>query len=363
SDGGRPARADPRQWGRPAPRGHHHGRQRALGPRAQSAPPAGPSRGHESGARSGGGRHRRRRRGAHAVRVLGRELAAAGDRDLGADGIARGIHRARGGGAAGSGRLRARAGRSHPPRARRARGGGARRSGNAAGPEARSQPVHLLLVAHRAGARRAAPGGRGAQRDQAARGHRRRRGAREAVHRSVGRPRPADPHLRRIPAVEFPAVAARLHGAVRDARALAQRHAPRPVRRDPRLSAARSALRQSPGVMSRNLLVRIAFAVPAIAATLLLVWLGGWPLAVVLGLLGVLGTREVYDLARAQGIEPLEWVGFIGAALCPLATYWVKGYAEWEPVVYGAAVWLLVVLVVAAARGPDRRPLTAVAVT
>jgi len=41
----------------------------------------------------------------------------------------------------------------------------------------------------------------------------------------------------------------------------------------------------------------------------------------------------------------------------------VKGYAEWEPVVYAAAVWLIVVLVVAAARGPDRRPLTAVAVT
>jgi len=116
-------------------------------------------------------------------------------------------------------------------------------------------------------------------------------------------------------------------------------------------------------VISRNLLVRIAFAVPAIAAALLLLRLGGWALAGVLAVLGVLGTREVYDLARAQGIEPLEWVGFIGAALCPLATYWVKGYAEWEPVVYAAAVWLIVVLVVAAARGPDRRPLTAVAVT
>ena len=116
-------------------------------------------------------------------------------------------------------------------------------------------------------------------------------------------------------------------------------------------------------MISRNLLVRIAFAVPAIAATLLLLWLGGWVLAGVLAVLGVLGTREVYDLARAQGIEPLEWVGFIGAALCPLAIYWVKGYAEWEPVVYVGAVWLLIVVAVAAARGPDRRPLTAVAVT
>jgi phosphatidate cytidylyltransferase len=115
--------------------------------------------------------------------------------------------------------------------------------------------------------------------------------------------------------------------------------------------------------MSRNLLVRIAVAVPAIAGTLFLLWLGGWALALVLAVLGMLGTREVYDLARRQGIEPLEWVGFIGAAVCPLATYWVKGYAEWEPVLYAGAMWLLVVLVVAAARGPSARPLSAVAIT
>jgi phosphatidate cytidylyltransferase len=115
--------------------------------------------------------------------------------------------------------------------------------------------------------------------------------------------------------------------------------------------------------MSRNLLVRIAVAVPAIAGTLFLLWLGGWALALVLAVLGMLGTREVYDLARRQGIEPLEWVGFIGAAVCPLATYSVKGYAEWEPVLYAGAMWLLVVLVVAAARGPSARPLSAVAIT
>ena len=54
--------------------------------------------------------------------------------------------------------------------------------------------------------------------------------------------------------------------------------------------------------MSRNLLVRIAFAVPAIAGTLLILSLGGWVLAGFLAILGVLGTREVYDLARKQGI-------------------------------------------------------------
>jgi len=115
--------------------------------------------------------------------------------------------------------------------------------------------------------------------------------------------------------------------------------------------------------MSRNLLVRIAVAVPAIAGTVAVLWAGGWVLAAALAVLGVLGVREVYGFARAQGTEPLEWVGFIGAVVCPLATYWVKGYAEWEPVLYAGAVWLLVALVVAAARGPTSRPLSAVAIT
>ena len=116
-------------------------------------------------------------------------------------------------------------------------------------------------------------------------------------------------------------------------------------------------------MMSRNLLVRIAFAVPAIAGTLLILSVGGWVLAAALAILGVLGTREVYDLARKQGIEPLEWIGFIAAALCPLATYWVKSYADWEPVVYAGAIWLIVAHLVAAARGPDHRPLTTLSVT
>ncbi len=116
-------------------------------------------------------------------------------------------------------------------------------------------------------------------------------------------------------------------------------------------------------MISRNLAVRVAFAVPAIALSVWVLWLGGWVLATVVAILGVLGTREVYDFARREGIEPLEWIGFVAAGAAPLATYWVKTYAEWEPVVYVSAVWLLVVLVIADARGPERRPLEAVAVT
>ena len=116
--------------------------------------------------------------------------------------------------------------------------------------------------------------------------------------------------------------------------------------------------------MSRNLALRIAFAVPAIAVTVLMLWLGGWALATLVAVLGVLGTREVYDFARKAGIEPLERVGLAGAAAFPFVTFWVKGYADWEPVLYAAALWLLAVLVAAlAARGPEQRPLAAVSVT
>src|SRR6266853_1894179 len=115
--------------------------------------------------------------------------------------------------------------------------------------------------------------------------------------------------------------------------------------------------------MSRNLLVRIAVAVPAIAGAVAALWLGGWVLAAAIAVLGVLGTNEVYAFAKKQGVEPLEWVGFVAALAFPFATYWAKDYADWEPVVYGGAAWLLVALVVAAARGPERHPLTALAVT
>ena len=111
--------------------------------------------------------------------------------------------------------------------------------------------------------------------------------------------------------------------------------------------------------MSRNLLQRIAFAVPAIALSLVVVWRGGWLLAGVLALLGVLGAREVYDLARHQGIVPLRGIGYVGAAALPFAA--LEGGTA---IGFVVALWLLAVLGGAvAARGPQDRPLTAVAVT
>jgi len=118
--------------------------------------------------------------------------------------------------------------------------------------------------------------------------------------------------------------------------------------------------------MASNLTLRIAFAGVAIPLAVGVLWLGGWPFAVVLAVLGVLGTREVYDLARRQNIDPLDRTGWLAAAAIPLLAYWAKGSeTHWaEPALYLGALWLLVTLVVAMVRrGPQGRPLAAVAVT
>jgi phosphatidate cytidylyltransferase len=118
--------------------------------------------------------------------------------------------------------------------------------------------------------------------------------------------------------------------------------------------------------MTRNLVQRVAFAVVAIPAAVMLVWWGGWPLAATLALLGVLGTREVYDLARHQQIDALDGIGLAAAAGIPLATYWAKGSeTRWaEPALYLGALWVLAVLLLAMRlRGPQGRPLPVVAVT
>jgi phosphatidate cytidylyltransferase len=118
--------------------------------------------------------------------------------------------------------------------------------------------------------------------------------------------------------------------------------------------------------MSNNLLKRIAFAGVAIPLTILIIWQGGWLLAALLALLGVLGTREVYDLARRQGVAALTSPGYLAAAMIPLATYWAKGSElHWaEPAIFAGAMWMLLVLGAAlTSRGPGERPLGAVAVT
>jgi phosphatidate cytidylyltransferase len=118
--------------------------------------------------------------------------------------------------------------------------------------------------------------------------------------------------------------------------------------------------------MASNLAKRIAFAAVAIPLAVGIVWLGGWPFAAALAALGVLGAREIYDLARRQGFDALDRTGGVAAAAIPLLAYWAKGSEiHWaEPALYLGALWLMVLLVVAMLRrGPAAKPLAVVSVT
>lgn len=111
---------------------------------------------------------------------------------------------------------------------------------------------------------------------------------------------------------------------------------------------------------------RVAFSAVAIPTAVAAAWLGGWVLAGLLAVIGVLATRELYDFAGATGVAPLRRSGMAAAAAVPLATFWAKGseihFAE--PALYLGALWMLAVLAAAAwRRGPGGRPLAAVAVT
>lgn len=117
---------------------------------------------------------------------------------------------------------------------------------------------------------------------------------------------------------------------------------------------------------SKNLVQRVAVAAVAIPLVIGIIWLGGWVLAAMLAVLGVLGAREVYDFGRRQGVEPLERTGWLAAAGIPLLAYWAKGSEiHWaEPALYLGAVWLMFALTVAMGRrSPTERPLTAVSIT
>ncbi|HJS48436.1 MAG TPA: phosphatidate cytidylyltransferase, partial [Gemmatimonadales bacterium] len=53
---------------------------------------------------------------------------------------------------------------------------------------------------------------------------------------------------------------------------------------------------------------RVAFAAVAIPIAIAVVWYGGAPLAVLVAAASVLGTRELLDFGRRQGLQP--WTAF-----------------------------------------------------
>jgi phosphatidate cytidylyltransferase len=119
--------------------------------------------------------------------------------------------------------------------------------------------------------------------------------------------------------------------------------------------------------MAHHLVRRVAVAVIAIPATVGLLYLGGWILAIALAVLAVLGALELYRLAAVRQVRALVLPGAVGAALLPVAGWLTlpSGYgleARW--LAFLVAWWLIgVVGVAAATRRPDQGPTAAVGVT
>ena len=119
----------------------------------------------------------------------------------------------------------------------------------------------------------------------------------------------------------------------------------------------------------RNMVQRVAFAVVAIPLAFLLVWLGGWPLVLLVAAIGALGVRELYDIAARREVRALAPLGLATAALVAPVTYaamtgqgWAVALAASWP--YVGAMWLLALLSgVLVARSPTQQPLAAAAVT
>lgn len=121
--------------------------------------------------------------------------------------------------------------------------------------------------------------------------------------------------------------------------------------------------------MDTNLIKRIAFAAVAIPLALLVVWYGGWPLALLVSAIAVLGVRELFAIAEAGGNTPLTGVGTVLAGLIPIISQaaltisdvgLIVG-ANWHYLFAGGVVLLLMVLLLL--RGPSDRPLAAISIT
>lgn len=121
--------------------------------------------------------------------------------------------------------------------------------------------------------------------------------------------------------------------------------------------------------MDSNLARRILFAVVAIPVAFAVIWFGGWPLVAVVALVGVLGTRELYDFARRQRIEPALQIGLLTAlAIAPVGYVALSSvYNTWWVLVagfYAGAVWVMGLLTWTLwRRAPGDKPLEVVSVT
>ena len=115
----------------------------------------------------------------------------------------------------------------------------------------------------------------------------------------------------------------------------------------------------------RELAKRVAVAVLGIPPALYIIYLGGWPVALVVALIAALGAREFFLLGEESGVSALSWMGIFAAAAMVLlagATRSFSGAAPWAlALLFG--VYLLAAVASIWFRWPEGSPLTAVPMT
>lgn len=117
--------------------------------------------------------------------------------------------------------------------------------------------------------------------------------------------------------------------------------------------------------MSRDLSLRLLVAAIGIPAGFAVVWAGGLVLAVVVGFLAVMGSREVMGIAQGGGARPFPLLALPASALLVAAAHATGDAAAWAPVALAilALVTFGSLALAVFLRGPGEGPLTAVGST
>lgn len=115
----------------------------------------------------------------------------------------------------------------------------------------------------------------------------------------------------------------------------------------------------------QELVKRVVVAAFGIPPALFLIYLGGWPIALVVAVIAALAAREFFLLGEGKGIDALRWVGIFAAVALVIvagATRSFSGAAPWVSALL-LGVFLLSAVASIWLRWPDGSPLTAVPLT
>ncbi len=115
--------------------------------------------------------------------------------------------------------------------------------------------------------------------------------------------------------------------------------------------------------MTGELAKRLAVAAIGIPLAIVLLYIGGWVLALVIALVAAMGARELYRMAEARGVVPFDAVGAgLAGTFVLLAEASAIRRGEWSWALLVAATLLVAGLAIWR-RGIEGRPFMAVAVT